>query len=543
MLEEEFNTNPHVNPGELLTPFLISSERTLNGSVLSNLDSTRKSVNLLTVYQLSGDFIYQFFGETKPHECKKIPPFIRYNALFFVYKFLDDNTNEELILLSDKQLELTTCKLTGMEATCYDFIKVGNMAKISSTTKVIFVTKQQPEIEKITEKQFWKLAKEYGGEERMHEAFFGKYPHPPWFSMMLMAWMCSGKLDNMPTHLSLLSPPSSGKTKLLKGLSKVFKQEIIGGGTIKGLVPSFANGMPREGYLIRAKRFGLVDEFIHIIQYTGRSAGSDFDGGSYQLLKVLEHAEDDYSSAFGTIRAKPKMWTLFVSNIKPHEHIRNLVDLHVKLNAAFMSRLLWYVYDEQHINFINTAKKDVMKYGAEAEPVFSPQLLSMIDYLHSFIIDIPVKDIEDIRAKYQEYVPSSLLGDIYDSRMVMHIYRMLDGYVKLQAIIEQRGNFKVEPRDIAAVDELFGRIVRSWSYGLKESELPPRMKINYLNPALREVYDFIEMNPGCDPYRLDACGSASGREIAELLVGKGLVRKVSGLGGMNNYYTHNANIE
>lgn len=162
------------------------------------------------------------------------------------------------------------------------------------------------------------------------------------------------------------------------------------------------------------------------------------------------------------------MWSLFVSNIRPHEQIRNFVDLHGRLNAAFMSRIFWYVYDQEHVDFINSKKNYVMKFNGEDMPEYSPEMCALVDYLHAIILDIPHETVSAILEKHRPLVPAELLTDIYDSRMVMHIYRLLDGYAKYKSITEKRGALVCTPQDIQDVDAMMERIIRSWSIGVDE---------------------------------------------------------------------------
>lgn len=545
ILPEYFNNDVNDTPNQLVIPFIVSKERCLSGQVISNLDGAKKSVNLVTLYSVGGKFFYQFFGEGRSQECKKAPVYARYNELFYVYKFQSDTT-EEIILLSPKELELSGCKIWGMEANCFDFLKIGNMAKISTTQKIFFVHSQKPSIETITENKFWKRVEKYD-KDTIYSRMFGAYPHPEWFSSFITAWAFSGKLSDMPTHLSLMSPPALGKTKMLENLGQTFSQNLNDGGTIKGLVPSFANGIPKEGYLIKCRRFGFVDEFLHIIQSSARN-GSDFDGGSFALLKVLEHSEGEHSSAFGVIKAKPKMWVIFCSNIRPYEHIKNLVDLHEKLNVAFMSRILWYVYDPEHIEFINKHKSEVMKFTKEkSQPKHDNTFVSLVDYMHTIIIDIPIKVVEDIHAKYRCYVPAPLELDIYDSRMIMHIYRMLDGYGKYKSVIEKRGKFILTEEDIKEADEIIGRIIKSWSQNLDSKHMTPAMKISYLGRVHREIYDFIKINqykgvaPGVDEHLLTKLKGVTSVQIATELVQQDILKVVLG-SGCRIFLTHDASV-
>jgi len=548
ILPIHFNQNTNAFPSELLLPFIISKEQCLSGQVISNLDGAKKSVTLITVYTLGGKFIYQYFGETKPTECKKLAAFVRYNSLFYVYKFQSDTT-EEIILLSPEELDLSGCKIYGMEANCYDYMKIGNMARINTTQKVFFVHSQKPSVDTIGKEKFWEIAKDYN-KEHLHKCLFGMYPHPDWFSRFMISWAFSGKLSEMPTHLSLMSPPALGKTKMLETMGTAFKQPLNDGGTIKGLVPSFANGIPKEGYLIKCRRFGFVDEFIHIIQSSSRN-GSDFDGGSYQLLKVLEHSEGEHSSAFGIIKAKPKMWTCFCSNIRPYEHIKNLVDLHEKLNVAFMSRILWYVYNEEHIKFINDHKSSVMKFKKEESfPKHDPHFVSMVDYMHTFTIDIPIKVAQDIQDKYRGVVPASLELDIYDSRMIMHIYRMIDGYAKYKSVVENRGKFICTDDDVKECDEILGRIIKSWSENLNENQMSPSMRISYLGTIQREIFEFVKttqastVGGGVDEVMLANLKGITAVDIADELVKKKIFKTAIaiGPGACKIYFTHDFSI-
>jgi len=537
-LNEYVNINPNASPDELILPFIITKEKTFEGQVLANLDATKKSIALLIAYRDSNELVYQFFGEPKMN--KRMCPYARYHNLFYVYKFLSDG-NEDIVLLSPSPLELSNCRIHGMEASTYDFVKIGNMAKINVTQKIIFVHSQEPEINTLDEFGFWGATARIDSKEKFKRAFFGSYPHPQWFMDFLASWMFSGKLDHMPTHLSLLSPPSLGKTRMMENLAHVVNQKINESGTIKGLVPSFANGVPREGYFIKCKRFGFVDEFIHILAYSkGNHIVDSFDGGSSLLLKVLEHSEGEHSSAFGVITAKPRMWAMFVSNIKPHEHIRNFVELHGKLNAAFMSRILWYVYDQEHIDFINAQKNAVMKFNDGDMPAYSPELCALMDYLHNIILDIPHEEASKILERNRQFVPAELLTDIYDSRMIMHIYRMLDGYAKYKSIVERRGALVCTSQDIQDVDAMMERIIKSWSIGVDETKLPPRMRLSYLNSMQKEIYAVVEKNAGIDQYALEKMMGVTADQIARELCLRGLFREVKGLGGVTQWYVFDA---
>lgn len=537
ILENYVNTNGAMMAHELNLPFFISTDLQLTGQILSSLDDNLKCISLITTYRVAGSFMYQFFGEPRPFSCKNTSVFCRNNAQFYAYKFISEK-GEEYVILSQTKLEITQCKISGMVCTAYDFIKIGNMAKLNTNMKLMFVTAQEPMVKILSEEDFWKIAVKYKG-DAFRDQLFGKYPQPEWFSNFIGAWVCSGKLDNMPTHLSLLSPPSLGKSSILKCFRNTFNQEVVAGGTVKGLIPSFASGHPEEGYFIRCQRFGFVDEFLHILSNSSRKLKeADIDGGSHEMLKVLEHSEDTYRSAFGTIKAKPRMWAMFLSNIKPYEHIKNFVDLHDKLNAAFMSRILWYVYDDEHIAFINKHKPDVMRLPEAGKyPVYKDDFISMVDYLHSKTLDFDYGEAEKMFLEFRPYVPSSLLEDVYDSRMVMHIYRMMDGYIKHRAIVEGRGNFTATPQDIKDIHDILQRVIRSWSKGVDNRHLSPRMKVEYLNEAFRNVYNYVELNPGTLSVDLESKMGSTALQIARELCEKGCLQKVTTIGAMESFFT------
>ena len=256
--------NQNESPEEFIVPFIISKETIVQGQVLSALGVSKKSIPLVTVFN-GKEIYYQFFGEPRPVETKKMAPYVQFNDLFFAYRFISEGM-EEMFLLSHEELELANCEIEGMVAECHDAIKLGEMARINTTTKVMFVASQKQDIGMPNEMEFWaNVNARFSTHEDIHRAFFGAYPHPKWFSEFLISWIFSGKLDKMPTHIGILSPPSSGKSHIIEGLASVFREKIGEGGTITGLVPNFGDGVPKEGYLIRCRRFAFIDEFIHII--------------------------------------------------------------------------------------------------------------------------------------------------------------------------------------------------------------------------------------------------------------------------------------
>jgi hypothetical protein len=188
-----------------------------------------------------------------------------------------------------------------------------------------------------------------------------------------------------------------------------------------------------------------------------------------------------------------------------------------------------------------------MTFGDEASPKKDANLVSMTDFLHSFVIKIPAPIIEEISEKYRPYVPASLELDIYDSRMIMHIYRLLDGYCKYKSIVEARGRFICTPEDISELDAIFGRIVRSWSLNLDESQQTPAMRVTYLNSIYREIFDFIKKNQnssvalGLDEVTLMRIKGIAAVEMADEMSKKEILKTIIG-GGCKSYYTYDANI-
>ena len=258
------------------------------------------------------------------------------------------------------------------------------------------------------------------------------------------------------------------------------------------------------------------------------------------LLKVLEHSTGEFSSGYGTLRAKPRMWAMFASNIRSHEHIQNMVDLHSKLNAAFLSRVLWYVYDEEHMREVNARKQEAMIFSLseqETAPRFEPEKVELVDYLHAFTMkNLDVKKLNAIHERWRSFVPADLQQDIYDSRMIMHLYRIMDGYVKYKSITG-RGAFEVHDTDYDEVSEIFGRIVKSWSYGVGIDKLPSRMKLGYLSTDQRKIFETVDGMQGIDDLQLETVYGMTVQYPLKDLIRNGLLKTVDGLNGVKSYYT------
>lgn len=478
-------------------PYIISNEKVIEGMVSSGLFEGPKSIPLLNVwYPVKSEDMpyYQFFGVPSPKAgFRKVATF---NEEFFIYRFRN-NDAKEYLLFSRERLKLEPSKITGMSIPQNDWVKVGELAKIPVATTIFFVNKQESDIMPLTAPEFKTLTSLWTFPD-MEKMIFGSYLQPPWFEKMTLAWLLSAKYSGYPLHLGVLSPPGTGKTFFMEGLAQAVGDKVFGGGTIRGLVPSFGQAQPKEGYFAECRRVALVDEFLSIVKSSSRSGGSEeIDSGTDKMLRIYEHKDEDYASGKGKIKIAPRMKVILVSNNNAYVKMKTLVDISNQLYPAFLSRSLWYVLTPEHKAFVDKNKNSVALLDrTTALAQRSPDFIRVMDYLGNTPI---VK--QDVMAKlqatideYHQYVPSELIEKIYEPRALHQLICLTDGYAKVNSIIEHRPELTVTDDDIKEAASTFGNVIMSWLNEVKIQDVPIGHRHQFLPQNLREVYDFVGAN-------------------------------------------------
>lgn len=522
-------------PSTYKLPFMISSSDTIQGAITSQASSGKRDITLLSLYVKDDESYYHFFGKRLNRQFLSRAKLVASNICpFYIYKFRIDGIQDAFVF-SMEELEIGPCKIIGMRVETNDFIKVGELAKIPSSTPCFFAHHQEPEIRRISQEEFREQVKGWTFDS-LAAKLFSIYRQPPWFEKFIMAWLVSGKFSGYPLHFAILSPPGIGKTFMMEGLANLTSESVASGSqdTIKGLVPSFGNGIAKEGYLAMCKRYAYLDEFFAMVRKTAVNyGGPEADSGTYMMLEMLEHKEREARSGNGSIKVKPRMKCLMASNSKSYNKMKNLVEVSKNLNPAFVSRWLWYVVLPQHEHFIQEQKRKLAPYDrSEHTPQYDPKFIEVLDYLQSFILKIDTDKVWETLKKFRSDLPNDIVETIYDPRADHHLLCMLDGYAKINSIIENRPEICVTDSDYEEVEKVFGDIVFSWNQDVDLKSMPEARRIDYLPKKLRDAYDYIVDNPGLPTPDLNMYLGTNARRILDKLRDIGVLKTVTDADGV-----------
>lgn len=522
------------NPSTYKLPFMISSSDTIKGAITSQASSGRRDITLLSIFVRDEETYYQFFGKPLNKQFVSRARLVSSHICpFYVYKFRIDGIQDAFVF-SMEELEIGPCKLVGMRVETNDYIKVGELAKIPSSTPCFFAHHQEPEIRRITEDEFKEEVKEWTFDSIANK-MFSIYRQPEWFEKFIMAWMVSGKFSGYPLHFAILSPPGIGKTFMMEGLAELTSESVASGSqdTIKGLVPSFGNGIAKEGYLAICKRYAYLDEFFAMVRKTAVNyGGPEADSGTYMMLEMLEHKEREARSGNGSIKVKPRMKCLMASNSKSYNKMRSLVEVSKNLNPAFVSRWLWYVVLPQHEQFIQAQKRKLAPFDRHQNtPRYDPKFIEVLDYLQAFTVSIDTDRVWETLKKFRTDLPTGIVENLYDPRADHHLLCMLDGYAKINSIIENRPEVCITEEDYKEVTKVFGDIVASWNQDVDLKSMPEERRVDYLPIHLRNAYDYIVTTPGLNTPDLAMYLGTNARRLLEKLKDIGVVKTVTDIDG------------
>ena len=478
-------------------PFIITNQKEIKGRIYSKIYEGKKEILLLEFLKNKNEEMIHFFGEkadTRAYTSRG-----RYQSPFYMYRFITEN-NEPYIVLSREELDLSHMTIRGMISEVRDNEKIGEIARIFTNIPVMFVHSAVPLIQKRTAEEILAITKTWT-HDIMANNVFGGYRHPKNFEKLIFAWLFGGKVSGFPLHLAIVSQAGTGKSMMLDALSTQFSQKVFEGGTMKGLVPSFGGRIPEEGYLAKSQRISLIDEFFGILRKSGRTGGLEsVDNGTDMMNSLLEHKSRSPMSGRGDlaqITTKPQMKVLFTSNTKAYHKLENMVEISANLNNAFLSRFLWLVQGEGHIEFIDAHKSDIQIEEAKKKgnlyPQQNPKFIEVFDYLYSITLPIPKGVVDRIFKTYVNLIPEEC-AEIYRSRAKHHICCLIDGVSKYNSIVERRGEFKVEGTDVADAERLFAMCVLSWNTNINFSRVPLTSREDFLTYEEGKVFRGIQMN-------------------------------------------------
>jgi hypothetical protein len=453
-----------------------------------------------------------FFGESHS-KYKGMKNLDTLSHRFHEYDFISDD-GKRFLLFSDKELRQGKYTIKGILSKLTDYKKVGEKAQKMVTLEGFFMHTAIPFNYLMTKEKIDSVRKKYDSHDKLSEALFGKRRHPVWFEKLMFSTLFAIKDYSYPSHLLIIGKAGTGKTRgILNPLKIALDEQLspISGNTsrIKGLIPSFKETPPDIGFLCKADRVALIDEFFTFIGNADQQSGPKMDKSNYfgMMKDILEHEEKSAVSGNGS--TKVKMSAIAVAVTNPLEY-HNLIDVNSvaeKVDRAFLSRFLIYQMNEQHESFVDENKQVVVEHGEEESyPALDYDFVALFDYLNNIRVKgLDIKKAITIFKKHLKNIPSNLI-EVYRARYDHHLVNLVIGACKYRYVVGEKKELVVDDEDYKLAEEILGMIISSWDkHNIKD--LPNKIKVNAVPIGAKTVYEIINTLDGKrvqvnDPYAI-----------------------------------------
>ena len=474
--------------------FLISNKDEIKGKITGKVRNNKIRVDLASHYIPKRDDsepFTMFFGEgTSKAKCVHT-----LSADFYSYTF-EDGTKQYLVL-SLTPIITQRVILKGCIAQVADKMVVGESFQLPANLNVVFVNSVEEEKREYSLKEIRALVGTPTFDE-VKKMFFGVYEHPKWLHQMILAWSFSYPVDGYPLHLSILGPPGSGKSSsIIDPILTVIPDESQRGlSTFKGYIPSFgstgATGF-NEGSLLRADRLCYLDEFLTPI-CAGSNNYNEISNLFGKMTSLLEWRAGSISSGKGRNIdvAQPTMQVLTCSNFQAG--IQDIVQIADRLNNATLSRMFWYVQNQENIDF--TAKKAAGVMGIKNKdrmPINDGKAMALYDFfkMEDNVSAIDYNWVARIHKKYYLIVPDKL-KDVY-IRYNHHLACLVDGLSKLSWLIGDKEDYKIVSKaDYDLAEEIYSTVISSWNMADEDmKKIPKNARVKHLKSSERKLYDVV----------------------------------------------------
>jgi uncharacterized protein YozE (UPF0346 family) len=264
------------------------------------------------------------------------------------------------------------------------------------------------------------------------------------------------------------------------------------------LIPSFRESPPDVGFLCRADRVALIDEFFTFIGNDEAKSGPKTDGGNYfgEMKDILEHEEKSAVSGNGRTSVKMSAIAIAVTNPLEYHNLIDVISVAEKVDRAFLSRFLIYQMNEQHINFINENKQVIADVGEEESyPKVDYDFVSLFDYINTVRVKgLNLKKINEIFKSHKEGIPSKLV-EVYNARYEHHLTNLVVGCCKYRYIVGEKDSLVIDNNDYVVADEIFSMLLASWAKS-NITTMPFNVRLNSIPINARVIYELINTLDG-----------------------------------------------
>jgi len=483
--------------------FIISNQRKWDGRISVKMGETKKKYELLSIYEDKEDTQhFKHFGESNPNKgFNKVGEF---SQGFYEYKFRSGD--QEYLALSTEELDTVRCKLYGTHVSLNDLTTAGENRKLASKTDIIFVHSVDPAIEVMSEEELATYMKQIN-HDFLAEKLLGGWRQPEWFEKFLLSIILVNDENGFPSHVLWNSEPGTGKSKVVESIIRSTgeaKQEPFtgSGSTVKGLVPSFKDNPPDEGYLLQTQRVAGVDENMDLLSNTVQSGNERVADVFRPLLNLLTHDTRSFDSGNGSIKGQMTSTMFAVGNWNAYG-VRDMEELATKIDDAYLSRCIVYNQTDSHIEFINSREAEVKQRmqdeGLTEDDLFpkpDDDFISLIDTMQQRKSRVDYKKIQKLHRELCEMCPGYMLRGKFKQRGEHHMQNVLAGISKYRFLIGEKDSIDAEEEDYNQMMDIFEIIVSSWG-DIELSKLSKTAQKQAITPAQRRVYNVVEDSPGC----------------------------------------------
>ena len=462
--------------------FFISKEKKLKGKITNKEFENLQQISILKESiietEATTEHKLSFFDEkvdkrTAGHIVDS------FDVEFWVYKFRSDN--REYIILSQEELDLEEYTLEGTQIHLTDYADVGKYSKLSLKIPIIILHTAKKRIIKFkTDEEFFKQVQKLklNNEDNLRKFIFSQegtyYQSPKLYEDLVMSWLFSGKKKGYPLHLMIIGDAGSGKSTTTESLYEKSSENVgIFEGTtstFKELIPSFKTSSPKVGYMLESNRFCFCDEFLRVLMRV------DKDDRTNQLTflnTLLEHKKRRMGS--GNCSFEGNMTSKMMAVTNPVFGTKQMTSLVHKFEESitFLSRILIFYQDKEHIKFVNKLKEDEgnLQKGFELD---LSNFLAVYDYLMSKDIKINNDRLKKVFNKIQSYLSYredySLIKDMFDARYYHHLQCLLDGIVKRRSLMNCE-NFIIKEKDYLELEKLTKLVLESWGVEIIDNKV------------------------------------------------------------------------
>lgn len=486
--------------------FIISNQKEWDGRVAVELGATKEKFELLSIYEdKDGNNYYKHFGQKNPNKGYNLKE--KMTEGFYKYKFICDD--EEYIALSREKLETVRCKLYGTKISLNDYDPVGEVLKLAVDKDIIFVHSVDPAIEVMTQNQIDTYRTDLS-HDNLAKSLLGQWRQPKWFEKLLLSDLFVLDENGHPSHIIWTGPPGTGKSKAVESgviaMNEAQKEPFTGSGsTIKGLVPSFKENPPEEGYLLKTQRMAGVDEKMDLLSNTVQQSSQNQTDVFRPLLNLLTHDTRNFESGNGSIKGEMAsvMWS--AGNLDAYG-ITDMQDLAEKIDDAYLSRCIVYNQTESHIQFIDDRKAEIKQKmqdeGLKEEDLFpevDDQFISLVDTMREKQAKTDFKKIQKIRKELKSLVPG-YMKEKYRARYEHHMTNIVAGLAKYHYLVDGRDTLEAQDQDYEEMKEIFETVISSWG-DIDLKELSSTAQKRALTPPQRQVFNVINDEPGLTAYQ------------------------------------------